>query len=641
MPGRVLVDLYKVIQGMYKLDSYKLDYVSSMFLFQHKNDVKPQDIFKLQKGSDSDRKLLARYCLIDCILCNRLIDRLDIITNQIEMAKVCSVPLSYIFSRGQGVKCLSLVSKFCRLNGFLLPVLDRSDIDQDDSYEGAIVLTAMSGIYFVPCVVADFNSLYPSCIISENLSPDTFVGFVKIKKIKDVSGKVIGENIIYSEGIGGKFDNLPEFDYVDIEYDEYRFESKPGVKKKDKVLTGNIIRCRFAQYKDIGDDGHLIKGIIPTILKTLLASRKQTRVEQKQFPKGSPEWLLKEGQQLAFKITANSIYGQLGAPTGPIYFKAIAACVTATGRSLIEKSRDFILNNYKKSKIVYGDTDSVFAAFNCIDRYGNKLNGYDAIFKSIELCAEASWCISKQLKHPHNLEFEKAIDSFLLWVKKKYQGYYYTKYGSDDFYFNFMGNVLKRRDNATIVKHIFGGCTKIIMDDRSLDKAWKFVETECDKLMNGEFPLDMFTISKTWNGGYYAIPDQIAHHVLAQRIGERDPGNRPRANDRIAYAYVCKPDPPKGVKMLQGDRIENIDYIKSENLEIDYDFYLTNQIMNPITEIFRLEWPHLKKFKGVKTAAKVLFKDILIKFKNKNIPKMDKWLTTCSKNKKIKKLSEL
>ena len=41
------------------------------------------------------------------------------------MANVCSVPLSYIFLRGQGIKIFSLVAKECREKNYLLPVLER------------------------------------------------------------------------------------------------------------------------------------------------------------------------------------------------------------------------------------------------------------------------------------------------------------------------------------------------------------------------------------------------------------------------------------------------------------------------------------------------------------------------------------
>ena len=104
-----------------------------------KDDVSPQDIFRLQEGSDDDRKIVAVYCIQDCALCNYLIDKLKLITNNIGMANVCSVPLSYLFLRGQGVKIFSLVSHQCRKEGFLIPVVkhkkDEVDLNDLNSYK--------------------------------------------------------------------------------------------------------------------------------------------------------------------------------------------------------------------------------------------------------------------------------------------------------------------------------------------------------------------------------------------------------------------------------------------------------------------------------------------------------------------------
>ena len=63
MHGRVLVDLMKVVQRDHKLDSYKLDAVAQHFTGQAKHDVSPQDIFRLQRGSDADRRVIAEYCV--------------------------------------------------------------------------------------------------------------------------------------------------------------------------------------------------------------------------------------------------------------------------------------------------------------------------------------------------------------------------------------------------------------------------------------------------------------------------------------------------------------------------------------------------------------------------------------------------
>ena len=48
-----------------------------------------------------------------------------------------------------------------------------------------------------------------------------------------------------------------------------------------------------------------------------------------------------DGLQLAYKITANSLYGQIGASTSPIRWLDIAASTTAVGRNLLNRAGDF------------------------------------------------------------------------------------------------------------------------------------------------------------------------------------------------------------------------------------------------------------------------------------------------------------
>ena len=100
------------------------------------------------------------------------INKLSIVSNKIGMANVCSVPLSYLFLRGQGVKIFSLIAKQCMNEHFVVPVIEKSD--DNSGYEGAIVLIAKHGIYLDnPIAVVDYSSLYPSSMISENLSHDS------------------------------------------------------------------------------------------------------------------------------------------------------------------------------------------------------------------------------------------------------------------------------------------------------------------------------------------------------------------------------------------------------------------------------------------------------------------------------------
>ena len=146
-----------------------------------------------------------------------------------------------------------------------------------------------------------------------------------------------------------------------------------------------------------------------------------------------------------------------------------------------------------------------------------------------------------------------------------------------------MGIVLNRRDNAKIVKILVGGIVNKILNERSNKGAIEFCKTELKKILRDKYPIDKFIISKTLKGTY-KNRTRIVHAVLADRIGERDPGNKPDINDRIPWVYIV----PKGKALLQGDRVEDPKYVVKNKLEIDYLFYITNQIMKPSIQFLEL-----------------------------------------------------
>lgn len=263
-----------------------------------KDDLKAKKMFELQKGSADDRAVIAKYCIQDCVLVSKLLDKLEIVTNYIGMANVSNVPFYYLLTRGQGIKGLSLVSKECRKIDYLLPYLRVKSDDADDvGYEGAIVFEPKLGFYQSPIFVLDFNSLYPSSIISYNVSHETLV-------------------------VNPEYDNLPDYDYKDITY---------------RNNDGTTTTCRYARNKD----GTF--GILPTILQKLLSERKATKKEMKNEKDAFKKSIL-DGHQLALKQTANSAYGLLGTKKSPIGFVELAASTTAIGRLMLSTARDFAEN---------------------------------------------------------------------------------------------------------------------------------------------------------------------------------------------------------------------------------------------------------------------------------------------------------
>lgn len=301
---------------------------------QVKDDVSPKELFALHKGSAKDRAKIAKYCLQDCDLVIELFNKLEVLNNSIAMANVCSVPVSFIFTRGQGIKIESLIFKQCRLNDKLIVVLpsprQRDDVIEDDedddnnntSYEGAIVLDPKTGIYIDdPVTALDFASLYPSTIISENISHDTLIWV-----------KEYDNDMNYVRTIEGSdtFDKVEGASYVNIEFDLLVPDPDSDLKNKPKIKKG-IRVARYIQTAVSGRDKIGLEGTIPKILKMLLASRKEARKaaekEEDEFRKA-----LLDAKQLAYKLTANALYGQLGSGTFKIRRQVLAASTTAYGR---------------------------------------------------------------------------------------------------------------------------------------------------------------------------------------------------------------------------------------------------------------------------------------------------------------------
>jgi DNA polymerase delta subunit 1 len=333
--------------------------------------------------------------------------------------------------------------------------------------------------------------------------------------------------------------------------------------------------------------------------------------------KDPERYALLDAEQLAYKLTGNSLYGQLGSSTFKIRLQALAASVTAYGRKQILFAKAAIEQFYGpganlpncNAKIVYGDTDSIFVEFNPRNpETGERLEGREARVATIEMTDEAGHFITKTLAAPHDFEFDKAFDPLLMFSKKRYAGNMYEE-NADDYVHKYMGIALKRRDNAPIVKTIFGGAMKMLLDKRDVSGAFQFVKDKCLELVDGKVSLGQLTVTKSLRADY-ADPGRIAHKALADRITKRDPGNAPAAGDRIGYVYI-RPLAGQEASKLQGDRIETPLYIKEHQLVPDYRHYIEHQLQNPISQAFALLLESIPGFKremikGCPTAAEDL-----------------------------------
>lgn len=563
-----------------------------------KDDVTPQDIFRLTNGNASDRAIVAKYCIQDCNLVHHLMKKIDVITGYVEMSNICSVPISFLVFRGQGIKLTSYVAKKCREKNTLMPDLEKKE--NDGGYEGAIVLPPKCKMYMDnPVACVDYSSLYPSSMISQNYSHDSKVW----TKEYNLNGELILETGERDSNGNYIYDNLDGYQYIDTEFDIFEYRRKSEKSRAEKTKVGRKI-CRWAQLPSNK------KSIMPSILEELLKARKETRRKGKLETDPFMQNIL-DKRQLGYKVTANSLYGQCGARTSTFYEKDVAASTTATGRQMIMYARGMVEDIYgnkvvtlkngnqvrTRAEYIYGDTDSVFYTFNLEDLDGSKITGQKALEITIELSFEVEKVCSMFLKPPMYLEYEKTFMPFILLSKKRYVGMLYED-DPNSGHLKYMGLSLKRRDNCDYLKDTYGEIINILMKTQNVQHAIEYLNTSMNKLIDGDVNMDKLSITKSLRSDY-KNPQQIGHWVLGDRIGKRDPGNKPKPGDRIKYVFVTNPNK----KALTGDKIETPEFITQNNLTIDYVHYITNQLMKPLQQLFGLAiediWKHQNKHNAI------------------------------------------
>ena len=130
------------------------------------------------------------------------------------------------------------------------------------------------------------------------------------------------------------------------------------------------------------------------------------------------------------------------------------------------------------------------------------------------------------------------------------------------------------------------------MKEQNIEEAIMFLKSSLQKVVDGEYGMDKLIITKSLRSNY-KNPQQIAHKVLADRIAKRDPGNKPSSGDRIPFVYIQT----NGKVRLQGEKIETPEFITRNKIPIDYSFYISNQIMKPVQQVFALVLEEIPEFK--------------------------------------------
>ena len=590
MAGRFIFDLFHEVKREQKLDSYSLNAVSQHFLGDTKIDMSPKEMFKRFIEEDPYKLAeVAEYCIKDTLLPHFLMDKLCNIMNLLEMAKATWVPLSYLSERGQQIKVFSQITRKARELGFMVPTIRWGQIEPT-AYEGATVLEAQIGAYYVPITALDFEGLYPSIMIAHNLCYSTLV-------------------------LDSKYENIP------------------GVKYEKFVINGKT--HKFAQD---------VPSLLPLILTELKQFRKQAKKDM-----AAASGQMKQvynGKQLAYKVSMNSVYGFTGASKGILPCVPIAATVTCEGRHMIEQTKELVEREFKGSHVRYGDTDSVMVEFDMQGRVGQEALDY-----SWKLGEEAAIKCNTLFKNPKNLELEKVYWPYILYSKKRYAAKMWTQDKSGEMKMDCIdvkGLQLVRRDNIPFVREVSKEILNIILESKDAESAKNLAHSKAVELLDGRVPLEKLILSQKLSDSYKGVECHICrshrnkkecpecyngtivnlpHVRVRNNIHKRSPGSEPQSGDRVPFVII----ETKNKTQKQFEKSEDPKWVKEHNIKLDYCYYFTNKFMTPICDLLEplIADPQEKLFGDLLRQTKAE-----VKFKSLGCRKIDDLFAAYNSNKK-------
>jgi len=337
------LDIYKKF-SMGLRENYKLDTIAQFELGDKKLDFGNINLAQL---SEQNWQTFVDYNIQDVNLLVRMEEKLQFLKLLRMLAYVGLSPLESAMGTLTVITGASVIQ--ARKDGYVIPTFVK-EISKDGKYEGAYVGEPERG-FQKDIISFDANSLYPSTMVTLNLSPETKVGNIVEKN----------EDHVVVKHVNGKIFKLTHDKFIKF------------VKKEKIAITR--ARALFSQKN---------KGIIPKIVDKLYSQRVEFKTEmdktRRKLSKMSDEdpeyknvkalaetWWVK---QYTVKILINSIYGYFGNKYAPLGDPDIARSITLTGQAVIKQSNK-ILYNYIKHQIKsetlrvedvikYNDTDSSY-----------------------------------------------------------------------------------------------------------------------------------------------------------------------------------------------------------------------------------------------------------------------------------------
>jgi DNA polymerase elongation subunit (family B) len=470
----------------------------------------------------------------------------------------------------------------------------------------------------------DANSLYPSVMISLNMSPETKLG--SLEKIGD----------IYSiKHVSGKTFDLSKENFVTFLKEE-----------KASLSKANVL---FSQKK---------VGIMPEFLDFLYTKRKEMKGKMFQAKKAleNPKLSKKEISELktqvkkfdtfqnAYKITLNSTYGYCANKYAPLGDDEIGSSVTLTGQAVIKKSNELFerfvgefypdLSGKCDNALIYNDTDSIYISMKLFEDAGIVLKDGEKISDDFfQLCDKFEnylndgmnlWSVKSLLSKDSRFVFkrESICDNVIFVSGKNYVLHILDDEGMAVNKFKYKGvSVVKTTMPKAIKPYVKAIMETMVMSQSMATTNAKFMDAyeifkglDIDSIYMNCSMSDYDKHKPRMNGyvltkGKPSVPNHVGaahfHDTLVDELGISNKYEKFKSGDKVKRLYLKTPN-KYGISVIGFKGKYPHEF--SEIFEIDYEKMFGNLLYKSIEVFYKaVNWKLRKPNENVKIELEDFF----------------------------------
>ncbi len=652
VPGIICVDSrIQMIQSLPPTPKQSLNFFLEYHNLPLKVDMPYNQMFKIVKNRDvAGMKKVAEYCIVDAMSCQRLLLRRNVVREKREVARISFISLDDAIFYAGGLRVCNILHTVARKVGIKCTNIGKQDT-VSEKYPGAWVFDPIKGIHKDrPITGLDFSSLYPSVIITYNMSPETFVatrdeaerliaqGFdLHHAKFKFGGGDVEGWFIRHGNDTE-KFGLYPKI-LKDM------FDKRRAMKKQLWVYTSlkekmdKITSEKWEITEELLEKEGILSEIEDLDRENPLDDEFKKFYDANAFKRS-----LLDAKQKAFKVLMNTFYGEAGNSRSPFFLLQLAGGVTSMGQYNIK-----MVSNYIQElgyKVMYGDTDSVYvvcpeAVYAEVDkRYGDgeisKLEYWtEMVTLTMEDIAVLRDKVNSMLAADNgtpylNVAYEEVLFPTVLTGKKKYFGIAHIKIPNfrpkDPFIKGI--DVVKRNQCKFVVNMGMQVIWKALSIDTGNDMK-SIVFEMIQSALTGTSDIRDFVLIDTFrehkdNKSVHRFVNRMREehakdlaenerrHKLYEAVaegGSDGPAKRdlellqlihtpPDPGERFEYVIVAKPEIDERGRMIKsskGDKMEYVDVVAKNGLQLDKSYYIEKYLAGlfarfiVVDEMFRAE----------------------------------------------------